>query len=103
MHVMVAWDVGGGTDVPADVNGEMKRCVEGYSWVRPMRGVLIVRVASEDERDDVVTKLIDAAKRLEKKGLGDMRLIVSSAMPHGWGYAGYLGEKTWEQVEARSE
>ncbi len=100
---MAAWDVGGGRDVPADVNATMKKCVEGYSWARPMRGVLVVRVENENDRDDVVTKLIEAAEKLDQRQDVDMRLIVTSAMPRGWGYAGYLGEKTWKAVEARSE
>ena len=102
MHVMAAWDVGGGGRVPAEVNRVVKEALEGYSWVRPMRGVAIVRVRDLEDRDEVVERLIEAVEQLEKARDVDVKLVVSPGIPHGWPYDGYLAERVWKAVEDRS-
>ena len=103
MHVMVAWDVGGGQEVPANVNGAVRRALEGYSWTRPMRGVAIVRVSDLDDRDEVVERLIEAVEQVEKTESVDVKLVVSPGMPRGWEYEGYLAERVWTAIEGRSQ
>ena len=103
MHVMVAWDVGGGNEVPANVNGAIGRALEGYSWTRPMRGVAIVRVRDLNERDEVVESLIEAVEAVEKREKVDLKLVVSPGMPRGWEYEGYLAERVWKAIEDRSQ
>ena len=103
MHVMVAWDVGGGKEVPGKVNGALKEALEGYSWVRPMRGVVIVRVRDSADRDEVVDRLIKAVDQVEQVEQVDVKLIVSPGMPRGWDYEGYLTEKAWKAIEDRTQ
>ena len=103
MHMMVAWDVGGGKAVPGEVNAAVKGALEGYSWIRPMRGVVIVRVMNPYDRDEVVERLIMAVERVEKSEKVDVKLIVTPAMPSGWEYQGYLTERMWDAIEGRSQ
>ena len=101
MHLMVAWDVGGGGEVPGDVNAGVKDALGGYSWVRPMRGVMIVRIDQLGDRDEIQENLEELAGELDAEGI-NLRFIVSPAMARGQRYDGFLQERTWPQVNARS-
>ena len=85
-----------------DVDASMREALTGYSWVRPMRSIYVVKVRSREERDEIAESLMDEAEASEKEGLADVRLMVGPAMRHGNGYDGYLPGDVWSKVNART-
>ena len=97
MHLMLAWDIKTTEPRRSEINAALKQALKGYSWVRALGNVYIVKIESVDERDALGEKLKDVAKTFR-----DVNLIYSPAM-QGGRYNGWLPKDLWPKIRQRAE
>ncbi len=96
MHVLVAWEIKpGAASQSQDINSALKQALSGYSWVRALGNVYIVKVRSESERHDLGESLKSVAREL-----GGVNLIYTPAM-EGGRYNGWLPRELWTKIRQR--
>jgi hypothetical protein len=98
VHVMVAWEIRA-ADAPrrAEISSALKEALKGYSWVRALGSVYIVKVRSEDDRRNLGDGLKEVAREL-----GGVNIIYSPAM-EGGRYNGWLPRDLWPKIRQRVE
>jgi hypothetical protein len=94
---MVAWEIKAGMDDTrrTEVGSALREALKGYSWVRALGSVYIVRVKSEEDRNNLGEGLKDVAR-----ALGGVNIIYSPAMEDGR-YNGWLPKDLWSKIRQR--
>lgn len=98
MHVAISWDIKTSQPKWDEVDQALKKCLDGYSWVRPLTTFYVVRISSETDRTSIREKLTSAAKAA---GVS-VHLLVSPAMAGGR-YDGLLPSDTWSALNERTD
>jgi hypothetical protein len=96
---MVAWEVSESQphERAAEINSTLKEALRGYSWVRVLGNVYVVKVKSDQERDQLGQNLKAAAREL-----GGVHLIYSPTM-EGGRYNGWLPRPLWAKIRQRTD
>lgn len=98
MHVMICWEVKSTGPKSLETAKLMKAALDGYSWVRPIKNVYIVKVATAEERGALKDSLIAAIKESGEK----VHLVITPPMAGG-GYTGWLPRDLWERIDQRTK
>lgn len=96
MHVMLAWEIE--EDDPSrkkEIASALRDALKGYSWVRALGNVFVVKVSSDQDR----VRLGDSIKAVAKS-FGNVHLIYSPAM-EGGRYNGWLPGSLWPKLRQR--
>jgi hypothetical protein len=65
VHVMVAWEIkDAASDRATEISSALREVLRGYSWVRALGSVYIVKVESEADRNDIGESLKGVARDL---------------------------------------
>ena len=96
MHFLVTWDIKSVLEYNK-LNTQLKSCLKGYSWVRPMKNIYIVRVDSIEDRTTIRQSLNSIAKNNPKQ----INILISPLMDGG-SYSGWLPLKLWEKIKKRT-
>ena len=98
MHIVVSWDIKTAKPKWDEIDEKLKKCLEGYSWVRPLTTFYVVKTNAEADRTIIKDRLVAVAK-------GDsatVHIVVSPSMSGGR-YDGYLPSDAWEKLNKRSD
>lgn len=98
MHIMLAWNVA--IDDESDrkaTKDRMRGALDGYSWVRVMPSVYVVKIDAADERDRLQERLSEIAKEEDA-----VRYIISPLMEGGQ-YNGWLPKRLWPKINERDD
>ena len=93
---MVAWEVkANASGQGSDINAALKGALSGYSWVRALGSVYVVKIRSESDRHDLAERLKSVAR-----DLGGVNIICTPAM-EGGRYNGWLPRDLWAKIRQR--
>jgi hypothetical protein len=93
---MVAWEVkAADARRQEEISSALKEALRGYSWVRALGSVYIVKVRSDDDRDNLGESLKNVARELD-----GVNIIYSPAM-EGGRYNGWLPRSLWQKIRQR--
>ena len=96
MHVVVAWEIkASAADRAPELNSALKQALSGYSWVRVLGNVYVVKVRSESDRHDLGESLKSVAREL-----GGVNILYTPAM-EGGRYNGWLPRDLWAKIRQR--
>jgi hypothetical protein len=98
MHTMLVWEVTAGEARRKQIDEALRAKLRGYSWVRPLGSVYVVKVQSAEERDELRKALVEVIKANAEK----IHLIVSPLM-EGGRYGGFLPKALWEKLNLRTK
>ncbi len=98
MHVTLAWDITATGDRWSQINTALKGVLKGYSWVRPLRTVYIVKVSSSEERQQLKDALIAVVESVSEK----VHFIITPPM-EGGKYTGWLPRDLWDKINQRTK
>jgi hypothetical protein len=98
MHIVVSWDINEPASAQwASWNEQLKAVLTPYAWVRPLRTVYVVPIASETVRQNIINGL----GQVSRNSGGHIHILVSPAMVGGK-YAGTLPQDLWPELNKRS-
>jgi hypothetical protein len=96
VHVMVAWEIkASAEDRAPEISSALRGALSGYSWVRTLGNVYVVKVRSESDRHDLGESLKSVAREL-----GGVNVIYTPAM-EGGRYNGWLPKALWARIRQR--
>lgn len=98
MHILISWDIKAEGVKWNNLNQELRECLKGYSWVKPLKTVYIVKIAELDDRQSIRESLTAVCS--SNKGL--INCIVTPAM-EGGSYNGWLPKRLWSKIRERVE
>ncbi|WP_144401577.1 hypothetical protein [Isoalcanivorax pacificus] len=98
MHIVISWDISAEGNRWNTINDEMKECLSGYSWVRPLKTFYVVKVNSSNHREQLITALQSVAKSNSEK----IHFVASPAMTGG-SYNGWLPKDLWDKIGERTK
>jgi hypothetical protein len=98
MHIMLAWDITAKDDRAKAISGEMKSALDGFSWVRVLRNVFILKIDAVEDRDNLHEKLKRVASEVGEDE--KVNFIISPAL-EGGRYQGWLPKRLWPKINAR--
>lgn len=100
MHFLLSWDIhteNGNREKWREVNSQLRECIRGYSWVRPLRSLYIVRVSGPQEWQEIR----DALVKVAESSTADINFLIGPLMSGGQ-YDGWLPEDIWPKVQKRT-
>ena len=97
LHVLISWDIKANEPRWSALNGELRACLDGYSWVKPLTTTYIVAIPSLEDRQAIRQKLVEVCQANAK----DINLLISPAMQGGQ-YGGWLPKDMWEKIRKRT-
>jgi len=97
MHFVVSWDIKAEGQEWDSINKEMKNCLSGYSWVRPLTTFYIVKVSSQSDWDSIQKNLVSIAKTAKKVN------FIMSPLMMGGRYDGWLPQDLWDSIRERTK
>lgn len=98
MHVTVSWDISATGNRWNEINNLMKGALKGYSWVRPLKTLYVVKVDSAEERIELKDALVEVIKSVSET----VHLIITPPM-EGGNYTGWLPKSLWEKINQRAK
>jgi hypothetical protein len=98
MHIVISWDIHAEGDRWKELNDELKECLSGYSWVKPLTTLYIVQVAARGDRIAIKDALVEICRENPKL----INVVVSPAMQGGT-YSGWLSKSLWPKIQKRTE
>lgn len=98
MHVTVSWDISATGPRWLEINELMKGALKGYSWVRPLKSLYIVKVDSLEDRTALKDGLVNVVKSVDEK----IHFLITPAMEGGT-YSGWLPKSLWEKINQRTK
>jgi hypothetical protein len=98
MHFVVCWNIEATGAQRKAICEALKRCLKGYSWVRPLRNFHIIRIRSSADWEVIVEKLKNVAKRYTRQ----VRFVATPLM-QGSGYRGWLPKNKWYKIAMRTK
>lgn len=96
MHFIVSWDINASGAERGVLNAQLKKCIENYSWVRPLSTFYVVRVSAPQEWQEITKDLIKVAEDSSIR----IHLVIGPLMSGGR-YGGYLPKDFWPELEER--
>jgi hypothetical protein len=96
MHFIIHWEIKAAPDERPKLARELRECLAGYSWVKPLHRLFIVRARSELSRSLLVQRL----KGVAKNNPGKVYFVASPLMKGGK-YRGWLPRKFWPMIDKR--
>lgn len=96
MHVVISWDISNKLRWE-ELNDRLKSCIASHSWVKPLSTLYVVRVASLQDRDLIMQRLIDVAKQ----NPNDINILCTPVMSGG-SYHGWLPQNMWSEILLRT-
>ena len=97
MHIVISWDIHAKGARWDEINDEMKECLSGYSWVKPLTTFYVVQVSGNEDRTRLKKALVDVCRNYPKM----INLIVSPTM-QGGSYGGWLPKSLWPKLRKRT-
>lgn len=94
----MAWSSGTEAPLPHEVHEKIEGALAGHSWLRPFPGLAVVTLTYDDERNEVLSKLVE----LGQSELTTVHILVSPPIPEGVAYGGRLSQDAWKQLNART-
>lgn len=93
---MVAWEIKVADAARrTEISSALREALKGYSWVRALGSVYIVKVTSDEDRNNLGESLKDVSRKL-----GGVNIIYSPAM-QGGRYNGWLPTDLWPKIRQR--
>lgn len=97
MHVTLSWDISAEGAKWNEINEELKALIKGYSWVRPLKTVYVLKINSQEDREKLIESL---TARIKEKNYS-VNLLVTPVMSGGR-YNGLLPKDLWEKINERT-
>ncbi len=97
MHFLVSWDIKVAEPEWTKLNQQLKQCLEGYSWVKPLKTVYVVKVSDNEEKKAIKEKLNAVAKTNQ----GKINILITPLMEGGI-YNGWLPVDLWDKIKKRT-
>lgn len=98
MHIVVSWDIKAEGEQWKSLNAQLKECLSGYSWVKPLTTLYIVKVDDKEDRGLIKDSLAEVCRANPKL----INLVISPAM-QGGRYGGWLPKSMWPKIRERTE
>ncbi|AYV57693.1 hypothetical protein EFP84_18805 [Leptospira kmetyi] len=98
MHVLISWDIQAQKPEWDTIDNELRECLEGYSWVKPLSTLFIVRIRNRSRRRDIKEALVDVCKKYPDK----INLLISTTL-EDVSYGGWMPKTMWPKIKARTE
>jgi hypothetical protein len=98
MHIVVSWDIKAEGEEWKALNAQLKDCLSGYSWVKPLTTLYIVKLDDNDDRQLIKDSLVRVCKTQPKL----INLVISPLM-QGGRYGGWLPKTMWTKIRERTE
>src|SRR5689334_19080889 len=99
MHIVISWDIMTAKPAWDDIDAKLRAGLEGYSWVRPLTTLYVVRISAERDRIAIRDRLNAIARAALPV---TVHIVVSPAMTGGR-YDGFLPQDSWTQLNQRSD
>lgn len=99
MHIVVSWDIKTTGPKWDEIDKNLKQCLDGYSWVRPLTTFYVLRIHSEADRGIMRDRLVAVAKATA--GI-TVHIVISPTMAGGR-YDGFLPSDAWPKLNERSD
>lgn len=96
MHIMLSWDIAATGEKWNAANARMKEALSGYSWVRPLKTLYIVKVSSQEQRQELKAALVEVVQGTTER----ITFVMTPAM-EGGAYSGWLPKPLWEKIAKR--
>jgi hypothetical protein len=93
---MLAWNIAATGERFRTINNQMKEAIRGYSWVRPLRAVYIIKIEEAEDRDVLHARLKKVVADVSEK----VNYIISPPM-EGGRYNGWLPRPMWGKINER--
>lgn len=97
MHFIVSWDIQSEDEKWDEIDSQLKECLKGYSWVRPLSTFYIVRVPGQEEWERIKGNLQAVAESSTAK----THFVISPLM-YGGQYDGWLPKTAWSKIRERT-
>jgi hypothetical protein len=97
MHITLSWDISAEGARWTEIDSQLKAIIKPYSWVRPLKTVYVVKVASTEERARLVERFAEVARGCTEI----VHILVTPAMSGGQ-YNGFLPKDLWSQLNERT-
>ena len=97
MHIVVSWDISATGSRWTEIDDQLKAQLEGFSWVRPLKTVYVVKVHSVSHRDELINNLQNVAKNTSET----LHFLASPPMTGG-SYNGWLPQDLWDKIRERA-
>lgn len=98
MHVVISWEITATGDRWTAINTSLKEALKGYSWVRPLKTFYIVKVQSQEQRNELNATLVKVVKGTHER----INFVMTPAM-EGGSYSGWLPRDLWEKINQRTQ
>jgi hypothetical protein len=97
MHLALSWDISASGERWKQIDQLLLSALKPYSWVRPLKTVYVVKMASEQERVVLLADLTAKAKSVSET----VHFLISPLMDGGR-YDGYLPSDSWPKINERT-
>ena len=98
MHVLISWDVKAKGERWDELNKELKDCLKGFSWVKPLTTVYIVQVDDTEDRLYLKKSISEICRNNPKL----INFVITPAMQGGT-YGGWLPKSLWLKLKKQVE
>jgi hypothetical protein len=95
MYFIVSWDISAVNPRWSAIDEQMRNCFKGYTQLRPVNTFYMVKVASGNERNAILTALQAVAQQTSE----DVFFVMSPVLTVS-GWDGWLPQDKWELVKA---
>lgn len=97
MHFVVSWDIQAEGEAWKAANAALKECLSGYSWVKPLTTLYIVRIRNEEAYESIK----ESIKEVARTSTVTVHFLVTPVM-HGGRYDGWLPKSMWPMIRERA-
>lgn len=77
---------------------QLKECLDGYSWVKPLSTLYIVKVDDSEDRMSIKDGLVEVCENHPK-----LIYVIVSPLMQGGRYGGWLSKDLWPKIRQRAE
>lgn len=98
MHFVISWDIQAEGEEWKNANDTLKKCLSGYSWVKPLTTLYIVKIRNEEAYDSIKESLKEVASTASIT----IHFVVTPIM-YGGRYDGWLPDKMWPMIRERAQ
>ena len=97
MHFIVSWDIQSEGKEWDKINSQLLKCLDDYSWVRPLSTFYIVKVPGQEEWEGIKENL----QAVAESSTATTFFVISPLMSGGQ-YDGWLPKTAWPQIRERT-
>lgn len=98
MHIIVSWDIKSESNEWLEINKELRDCLKGFSWAKPLKTFYIVKIDSSEERELIRLSLLEVCRKNPKI----LNLLISPIIEEEK-YSGWLPKPMWDKIRERTE